>query len=283
LITADYVQPIPETVVEGRRLGRHIDLRTAQRRESGGPPPLAPSIISAAHKTHGLPLNQDQTSSCTAHMLCGSDNAIPHYAANLTPLPRTLAEADALKVYSAEEVLLGDGPYPPNDDGGTGVAVCEAAIQLGYASGYQVAANLDEALRALVLRPVGIGINWFTSFDTPSSAGLIEIAPGATVRGGHEIVLVAIDATQSLVWAVQSWGKWGVPLPIVGLATGAFCMSFSTLGTLLDPQNGGDCVVPRTAPGWVAPAVSVAAEQESFVGRIEGSVERFADRVREHI
>ncbi len=67
--------------------------------------------------------------------------------------------------------------------------VCRAAKQLGMITAYHHAFGLQHALQALVLRPVITGINWYTSFDTPDpQSGVVAIAPGATVRGGHEIV-----------------------------------------------------------------------------------------------
>jgi hypothetical protein len=79
------------------------------------------------------------------------------------------------------------------------------------------------------------GINWYTSFDTPDATGLVVIAAGATIRGGHEVVADQIDATNQRVWFWNSWG------PSYGVA-GRFCMSFDTWQQLLEQQ--GDVTVP---------------------------------------
>jgi hypothetical protein len=90
-------------------------------------------------------------------------------------------------------------------------------------------------LLALVLRPVITGINWYTSFDTPAPDGLVSIAAGATVRGGHEVVADGIDASHRLVWFWNSWGSgFGIG--------GRFCMSFDTWQQLL--EQTGDVTVP---------------------------------------
>ena len=246
---------IPELRVPGKRLGRHLDQRTAAHREAAGPPPLAADLVSVAHTAGpGMPLNQGDTGSCTAHALAGALNSVPHWQAGAP----TLAEPQTLQLYSAEEVLLGDGPYPPNDDGGTGQAVCEAAMQLGWCSAFQVASGIEEALLALVERPVITGVNWFTSFDTPPASGVVGIANGATVRGGHEIVAtqIAVPAgvtasnmpdhlDEILVGLWQSWGPWGFH------NSGRFFWTAATWQALL--SQGGDVVVPRTARGWRAP------------------------------
>ena len=74
-----------------------------------------------------------------------------------------------------------------------------------------------------MLRPVITGINWYTSFDTPSPVGLVEITPELTVRGGHEVVADQIDAEHKLVWF---WNSWGLAFGVAG----RFCMSFATWG-----------------------------------------------------
>jgi hypothetical protein len=221
------ITEIPEQQVEGRRLGRHIqhDPRSLQYLAD-----QASRIVTVTHAAAGLPINQGQLGSCTANALCGALNSSPDYTGGA---PRT--EADAITLYEKETALEGK-PYPPNDPGGTGLMVCKAAVDLGWITSYKHALGIDAALKALVLRPVITGINWYTSFDTPdATSGEVAITPGATVRGGHEVVADGIDATKELVWF---WNSWGTQYALGG----KFCMSFATWGTLL--QQGGDVTVP---------------------------------------
>jgi hypothetical protein len=241
---------IPELAVAGKPLGRHIhiDSRSAQY-----PAETASQIVSVMHASTGLPLTQTR-GSCTAESVCGALNSAPHYGTGARgQAPLTQPDADAL--YNAESILQGTGPVPPNDPGGSGTEVCQAAKNAGMLRGYQHAVGIDAALGALVIRPVITGVNWFTSFDTPDEHGLVQIAKRATVRGGHEFVAVAIDAVSELVWFPNSWGLgFGVALPdIAGAAYGTipggcFCMRFDTWSTLL--TQGGDVTVPLTAHGW---------------------------------
>lgn len=232
---------IPEVIVPGKRLGRHIHYDS---RSDAYPAETAPALRTVTHRSSGLPLDQGQIGSCTANALVGALNTVPHWKED-QPL---LAEPDAVNLYSEETTLEGD-PYPPNDPGGSGTEVCQAAKNAGLLNGYQHATGIDQALAALVIRPVITGINWFTSFDTPDASGLVAIAPNATVRGGHEIVAVAINVTEERVWFPNSWGlSWGVAF--AGIPGGCFAMSFTTWGTLL--EQGGDCTIPRTAKGWEA-------------------------------
>jgi hypothetical protein len=218
---------LPEQHVAGKRLGRHVlhDQRSrdfeAQR---------APKIVSVTHQSTGLPLDQGQIGSCTANALCGALDSAPDFDGI-----SVLGEKDAVSLYELETQMEGK-PYPPNDPGGSGLMVCKAAQQRGLITSYTHAFGIQHALEALVLRPVITGVHWYTSFDTPDpSTGLVEIAPGATVRGGHEIVADQIDADNQLVWF---WNSWGTSY---GLG-GRFCMSFTTWEQLLHAQ--GDVTVP---------------------------------------
>jgi hypothetical protein len=220
---------LPEEHVAGKRLGRHVkhDARSYDFQA-----PKAPQIISVTHTSTGLPLDQGKLGSCTANALCGALDSNPDFVGG-----PVLTEANAIRVYELETKIEGK-PYPPNDPGGTGLMVCKAAKQLGMISTYQHAFGIQHALLALVVRPVITGVNWYTSFDTPDpQTGLVAIASGATVRGGHEIVADGIDADKNLVWF---WNSWGTQY---GLG-GRFCMSFDTWAQLLSEQ--GDVTVPVT-------------------------------------
>jgi hypothetical protein len=218
---------IPETVVEGKRLGRHQAL--PDERDFAYLAQGAPQIVSVRHQAAGLPLNQGNIGSCTAEALCGALNSSPDYAGG-----HLYTQPDALALYERETADEGQ-PYPANDPGGTGRAVCQAARELGWITSWQNAAGLQAALQALVLRPVITGVNWYDSFDTPMPGGQVAIAEGATVRGGHEIVADEIDAEHYLVWFWNSWG------PGFGVG-GRFCMSWHCWWRLLN--EGGDVTVP---------------------------------------
>ena len=220
------MQLIDEQVVDGHRLGRHIQHDPASR---NFPAIKAPGVVSVDHKANGLPLNQGGLGSCTANALCGALNSAPDYRGG-----PPLKEADAVKLYEVETKLEGK-PYPPHDPGGSGLLVCKAAKSQGMISSYTHAFGVEHALLALVLRPVICGINWMTSFDTPDDTGEVVIAKDAKVRGGHEILADGIDADKQLVWF---WNSWGTSFA----KGGRFCMSFDTWEQLL--KDGGDATVP---------------------------------------
>jgi len=220
------IHHIEEHVVDGKRLGRHVHHDPASR---NFPAARAPRIVTVDHRAKGLPLNQGTLGSCTANALCGALNSAPDYTGGAL-----LTEADAVRLYGAETRLEGK-PHPPHDPGGSGLLVCKAAKDEGMISSYTHAFGREHALLALVLRPVIVGINWYSSFDTPTAAGEVQIAKGATNRGGHEVLADGIDADRELVWL---WNSWGTTFG----KGGRFCMSFDTLDQLL--ALGGDVTVP---------------------------------------
>jgi hypothetical protein len=220
---------LDETIVSGRRLGRHV---VHDQRSLNFAAEQAPAIASVQHKASGLPLDQGQIGSCTANALCGALDSAPDAVDT-----RRYTETDAVSLY-ALETKMENQPYPPNDPGGSGLMVCKAARQLGWITAYRHAFGIEHALRALMLRPVTTGISWYSSFDHPDPAtGLVQIEAGATVRGGHEVVADGIDAPGKLVWF---WNSWGTSYA----KGGRFCMSFDTWEQLLHER--GDVTVPLT-------------------------------------
>jgi hypothetical protein len=188
-------------------------------------------------------LNQGAVGSCTGNActgILGTDPDFTDLAAKLAA-GLVLDETEALRLYSAAEVIDGDGPYPPNDNGSSGLSVAQAAKAAGLCSGYLHATSVAQAHGALQTGPVMIGSNWWTSFDTPDPNGLVAIAPGATVRGGHEYECIGYNAASDLWELVNSWGT------SFGLA-GHFFFSTATLTQLLAESGDVTSLVPLSQP-----------------------------------
>lgn len=211
---------------------------------------------------HGTALNQGQTGSCTAQALSQWLNTSPERADEL----RLRTEANARALYHEETIVQGGPVYPPNDPGGSGVAVCTAAKKLGLIAGYTHAFGIDHAKGAISLSPFIAGTNWYQSMFTPDPNGLVsidesQISPetGKPVAGGHEYLVYGYDPATDL-WSMRnSWGPhWGIH--------GAFKMTGATFARLLAEQ--GDVTVPAPL-SQAAPAANPAAAAnlgETFIG-----------------
>ena len=229
---------IPEVVVPGHRLGRNIrhDSRSLNYRHQR----TATALVTVTHERRIPILNQGGAGACTGNAETGALGTEPLYSALPRPHPH-LSEGFALGLYSAAETLDGDGPYPPNDNGSSGLSVCQAARNAGLIAGYTHCLGVPDVLDALQTGPVILGIDWYTSFDTPGPiTGIIAITPGATVRGGHEILARGIDITAQTILCDNSWGtSWGL--------NGSMTMTWDTLAELLAAQGDATVNVPLTS------------------------------------
>lgn len=145
------------------------------------------------------------------------------------------SEIDAIKFYVRATNLdqWQGNEFPPIDDGSSGLGAAKAMLEAGEITSYTHAFGLPQALGALVLGPVMIGVNFYEDMFRLNKAGYM--VPGGAIAGGHEMCLVGINATSSYVIGVNSWGPgWGLK--------GRFKMAFTDLGRLL--SEDGDATVP---------------------------------------
>lgn len=207
----------------------------------------APVLVTRLH-TRQIPiLDQGDVGSCTGNGEVGVLGTEPNWTTAAYagyPAGTVLDEPLALKVYSGAEDIDGDGPYPPNDNGSSGPSAAKAAMKLGLISGYTHCLSLTDVLDALQTQALSIGINWYDSFDSPASSGLIKISPGAQVRGGHEPMLRGVDVESKTVFGDNSWGLgWGL--------SGSFQLDWATLERLLAEDGDGTVSVPLSQPAPV--------------------------------
>lgn len=228
------VRLIPERRIPGRPLGRHVEHDPRSRRHAHQA--TGATLVKVLWHRFGLPLNQGQLGSCTGNALTGVLNTSPEHVAG----QKLFTEHTAVSLYELATTLDNiPGQYPPTDTGSSGLAICKAAKQRGLIAGYKHAFTLADALDALQHGPVITGVNWYTSFDTPDPTGIVEITPGATVRGGHEFEVLGYDPVTDLVTAENSWGPtWG--------QRGRFRFTSKTWGRLLSEQGDVTIPVPKT-------------------------------------
>jgi hypothetical protein len=232
------IRRIQEMRVPGKRLGRHVDLDARRlARPFAGP---RKAVVSVNWKRNTPILDQGDVGSCTGNAMTGAlgtDTLFESLPANHPALD----EAEALRIYSEAETHDGDGPYPPNDNGSSGTSVAWAAQQDGLIAGYNHYTDLDSTLQALMSGPVIVGMNWYSSFDTPSADGTVAIDSNAYIRGGHEVVARIVDVASQVIGFDNSWGT----SYSVG---GSFKMSFATLTRLLSEDGDATQPLPLAAP-----------------------------------
>jgi hypothetical protein len=257
---------LPEFRVPGRPLGRHVNhdplslryvLPPAKAEKSvvwerhipildQDAPPIVPGLLPASR-----PLG-----SCTGNAFVGNLGCDPFYDIIRELFPDlVLDEALAVSVYSDAEKVDGGKGLPGEDEGSSGLSVAKVGKTRGYDNGYQHATSLASAHTAIQRAPVLFGIPWPSSFDTPSSEGIVKIASDAYNRGGHEIVCPEYDAARDLWWMDNSWTSgWGLK--------GRFAFDSPTLQILLDAQGDITSLVPPNAPAPTpTPSTADAADR----------------------
>lgn len=225
---------IPEQVIPGRRLGRHVD---HDPRSLAYLVPEAATVTTVVWQRVVPVFDQGQVGSCTGNAAAGVLGTVPFDAT----LPAGLLddEAEALKLYSAAEVIDGAGPYPPADQGSSGLSVAKAAKNAGLISGYQHITSVAAAHTAIACGPFIVGTDWHDGMDNPDAHGVVQAT--GNVRGGHEYECVGYHADTDLWEFVNSWG------PSYGLA-GHFFYSSATFAALLAAQGDATVFVPVTQP-----------------------------------
>lgn len=174
--------------------------------------------------SHAPVLDQGKIGSCTGNAVTQLLNT--DYAMKVSGRTSFLSEDDAVKVYTlATDIDAFPGSYPTVDNGSSGDAACEAAIQLGYLSGYQcVAPTILDLMAALRKQPLIVGSPWLDDMMTPDPSGLVTVSGEAA--DGHEYALLGFDVGLSEFTCLNSWSSaWG--------ANGRFKVKFNDFITLL--------------------------------------------------
>jgi papain like protease len=241
----NYRRHIPETVVAGKPLGRHVNHDPRSLAYLVRAVGTAVTVLWARLTAI---LDQGNVGSCTGNAatgVLGSNPFYPTLSARIIAGILHLDEAEALALYSAATKLDPySGTYPPSDTGSDGLSVAKAAKAAGLISGYLHMTSVAACQTAIKSGPFIIGSNWYDSFDNPDASGVVEISAGAQVRGGHEYECLGYDAETGMWELVNSWGdSWGVG--------GHFFYSDATLARLLSEDGDATSFVPLSQPAPV--------------------------------
>lgn len=199
------------------------------------------SLVDVEWPMHIPTLNQESTGKCTAEAACEALASDPFWATLPTDVAPKLNDTWTDGFYSDEETLDGDGPYPPNDNGSSGLTSAKVAKKRGLISGYQHTFTADDALKGLQLRPFSWGTLWKTGMDdVDETTGQVKYT--GTARGGHELCGYKLDTKNERLWCRQSWGPWGYQ------QSGVFWISFADFDKSLAEQGDVTFFTPLSLP-----------------------------------
>lgn len=160
----------------------------------------------------GQVLDQGSTGTCVAHAWHARLQAAPvvRKAATL-PRPFDLYRKIVLNDDWPENDAEATAPDVQLQSGTSTLAAAKTCQQLGYISEYRWALSIDDVIDALCAHgPLCTGVAWYDSFFDPDREGSLTIAPGASVVGGHEFVLIGWDNARGRIRMLNSWSRtWG--------------------------------------------------------------------------
>jgi hypothetical protein len=242
-----HVHHLPVPTDTPHRLGRHVrhDDRSL---DFAFPVPesfTAPSPITTMWSTSAPVLNQLKTSACTGNALAQMLDCDLFAPVRAAKDQHYLSEEAALHFYSVATHISNPESqwYPPHDDGSDGLAVAQAAQQLGYVDRYLHCFTWPQVQAALATQPVIFGTIWTKVMFSCASTGFVSPGPisEATIAGGHELMIRGINYEESFLVLRNSWGSgWGGGPDIL---PGEFKLSFADFQVLLALE--GDVVAPH--------------------------------------
>ena len=190
-------------------------------------------IKDVEHKRLIPVLNQGQLGSCTGNAGIGAINTNPFQLNNKVFSPN---EDGAIKLYSdATKIDRFGGHYPPKDTGSSGLAIAKVLKSNELISEYNHTFTLNDALKALTVYPLIVGIKWHKDMYYPDPDGRVH--PRGAIVGGHEVQAFKINKEDMKVWFYNSWGEnWGV--------NGTFYLTWADLAFLLSEQGDVIALIP---------------------------------------
>ena len=155
----------------------------------------------------------DGTGSCTGNAGTGDEATDAAGRPGVTSDPMSgsmLDEQYALRLY-ADATAIDDyqGTFPLEDTGSDGLSIAKVLKTRGLVDGYTHVLQYAAALSAIQGGPFITGTNWYDSMFDPDPDGVVTIADGAQVAGGHEYLVIGRQVVRGqLMWKFRnSWGQ----------------------------------------------------------------------------
>lgn len=221
------------------RLKRHINHDSESARYKL--PTRHLSLVDVDWLMHIPTMNQGSTGKCTAEAATEILASDPFWDTLPANVQKELGDVFSDTFYSAEETLDGDGPYPPQDNGSSGLTSAKVAKNEKLISGYQHTFTAEDALKGLQISPFSWGTLWKTGMDNvDTTTG--QVTYTGTTRGGHELCGKKLDVKNERLWCHQSWGQWGYQ------NSGLFWISFTDFEKSLADQGDVTFFTPLNQP-----------------------------------
>jgi hypothetical protein len=182
----------------------------------------------------GALLDQGDTGTCVGHGHKAGLMASPVRG------PGPLMSPTAFDIYRGACHL---DPWPDNDneDLNIGTSVRAGADFLkkqGLIREYNWAYTADDAIQALMLGPVVIGVDWYSGMMQVDAEGVIRA--NGDIYGGHCVCLLGWDNARGMVIGINSWGRDFGRILRSGLRNGRFYLPAEDFRRLM--ANQGEAV-----------------------------------------
>ena len=217
------------------------------RRALAEVPPVLPVPDIKVWRFDAQPLNQGNTSTCTAHAGVQFIHAEPFRHRGFIPPFEFYREVVVNDEYDDNDHEA-TGPIEGMQLGSSGTGVAKALQKRGLIGPYLWGTKLQDVILWVLTRgPVMIGSNWYDSMMNPTEEGFIKILNSSPGGMGHEWLLRGVDTKRGIGHAVNSWGPdWNRKAK--GCRPGHFLIDLDTLDRLM--REDGDAVsaieLPRT-------------------------------------
>jgi hypothetical protein len=145
------------------------------------------------------PLDQGREGSCVGH-------GWKHFLmAEPIRVSRPNVDPTAITIYHEAQKV---DEFPGEDYEGTSVRAGAKYLQSrGIIGEYRWAFDLRTLAEFVLLTgPVVVGMNWYSSMDSPDAQGVVRITNGARIRGGHCWLILGRNEKKAMSECLNSWG-----------------------------------------------------------------------------
>lgn len=179
-------------------------------------PPGAPLPTRKTWRINARNLDQGPTGTCVGHACYNFLRSEPiQSAAKSVPSPFAIYRAAVkLDIWTDNDHEATDD-IPDGDarlEFGTSIrAGMQALMGFERLKSYLWAFALQPALEFVLTQgPVVLGVNWYSTFNSPDDEGIVRITENARLEGGHAVLWRGADTRRGLARISNSWGEdWG--------------------------------------------------------------------------